>query len=625
MCGISGIYHYANEAPVDELTLRRMTEVIAHRGPDDHGYYVDRRAGLGHRRLSIIDVAGGKQPIFNEDGKVAIVFNGEIYNYLELARRVEQQGHKLVTRSDTETIVHLYEEYGEECVAMLHGMFAFAIWDARKNVMLLARDRLGKKPLYYACPDGRLVFGSELKSVIEDRLIPRVIDEEALADYFSFQYIPSPKTVYRSVRKLRAGHYLVVSSRGIREERYWDLDFNQAVELHEDRWCEMIRESFSQAVDIRLISEVPLGAFLSSGVDSSAVVAMMSRITGRPVVTTSVGFSEEKYNEAGDARRFAGEVGADHHERNVQPQAVSVIEKLAWHFDEPFADASAIPTFYVSQAAREFVTVALSGDGGDENFAGYRRYIFDAIENRIRGYTPAALRKPLFGTLAALYPKADWLPQPLRAKATLRNLSLDPAAAYFNSVYGAMANERRSLLSLDLQAQLCGYDPFELFLDHFKGAPASDPISRVQYVDIKTYLTDDILTKVDRASMAVSLEVRCPLLDHHLMELAARIPSGLKLRGRAGKYIFKRAMSKLLPPQIISRRKQGFVVPLAEWLRGELRELAGSALFSRSASDGILNNLSVTRLWNQHQSGLRDNSRPLWAILMFRMWQKNFG
>jgi len=625
MCGISGIYHYANDEPVDDRTLQRMTDVIAHRGPDDHGYYFDQHAGLGHRRLSIIDVAGGKQPIFNEDGKVAIVFNGEIYNYLELARHVEQRGHKLVTRSDTETIVHLYEEYGEDCVAMLHGMFAFAIWDSRKSVMLLARDRLGKKPLYYACLDGRLVFGSELKSVIENPLIPRGIDEESLADYFTFQYIPSPKTVYRSVRKLRAGHYLVVSPQGIREKQYWDLDFRRTVELHEDRWCELIRESFSQSVDMRLISEVPLGAFLSSGVDSSAVVAMMSRITGGPVVTASVGFSEEKYNEAGEARRFAGEVGADHHERIVQPHALSVIEKLAWHFDEPFADASAIPTFYVSQAAREFVTVALSGDGGDENFAGYRRYIFDAIENRIRGYTPAALRKPLFGTLAAVYPKVDWLPQPLRAKATLRNLSLDPAAAYFNSVYGALANERRSLLSLDLQAQLGGYDPFESFLDHFKGAPASDPISRVQYVDIKTYLTDGILTKVDRASMAVSLEVRCPLLDHNLMELAARIPARLKLRGRVGKYIFKRAMSSLLPPQIISRRKQGFVVPLAEWFRGELRELARSTLLSGSTRDGILNDLAVTRLWNQHQSGLRDHSRPLWAILMFRMWQKNFG
>jgi asparagine synthase (glutamine-hydrolysing) len=625
MCGISGIYHYATERPVDDLTLRRMTNVIAHRGPDDYGYYIDRRAGLGHRRLSIIDVAGGKQPIFNEDGKVAIVFNGEIYNYLELARLIEQHGHKLVTRSDTETIVHLYEEYGEDCVAMLHGMFAFAIWDSRKNIMLLARDRLGKKPLYYASLDGRLVFGSELKAIIEDPLIPRRIDEESLADYFSFQYIPSPKTVYRSVRKVRAGHYLIVSSQGVQEKQYWDLDFRGTVELHEDRWCELIRESFSQAVDMRLISEVPLGAFLSSGIDSSAVVAMMSRITQRPVVTASVGFSEEKYNEAGDAKRFAGEVGADHHEKIVQSQPLSVIEKIAWHFDEPFADASAIPTYYVSQAAREFVTVALSGDGGDENFAGYRRYIFDAIENRIRGYVPAALRKPFFGALAAIYPKADWLPQPLRAKATLRNLSLDPAAAYFNSLYGAMANERRSLLSMDLQARLRDYDPFETFLAHFKAAPAADPISRVQYVDIKTYLTDDILTKVDRASMAVSLEVRCPLLDHRLMELAARIPAGLKLRGHAGKYIFKRAMSGLLPRQIISRRKQGFVVPLAEWFRGELREMARSALLSRSACDGILEESAITRLWDQHQSGLRDHSRPLWAILMFRMWQRNFG
>jgi asparagine synthase (glutamine-hydrolysing) len=625
MCGISGIYHYANQEPVNELTLRRMTEVIIHRGPDDHGYYIDCRAGLGHRRLSIIDVAKGTQPIFNEDGKVAIVFNGEIYNYPDLARQVEQHGHKLVTRSDTETIVHLYEEYGEDCVAMLHGMFAFGIWDSRKNVMLLARDRLGKKPLYYASSDGRLVFGSELKSIIEDPLIPRGIDEESLADYFSFQYIPSPKTIYRSVRKVRAGHYLVVTPHGIREQQYWDLDFRRTAELHENRWCELIRESFSQAVDMRLISEVPLGAFLSSGIDSSAVVAMMSRITGRPVVTASVGFSEEKYNEAVDARRFAGHLGTDHHERIIEPQALSVIEKLAWHFDEPFADASAIPTFYVSQAAREFVTVALSGDGGDENFAGYRRYIFDAIENRIRGYTPAALRKPIFGMLAGVYPKADWLPQPLRARATLRNLSLDPAAAYFNSVYGAMANERRSLLSRDLQARLQDYDPFETFLDHFKCAPAADPLSRVQYVDIKTYLTDDILTKVDRASMAVSLEVRCPLLDHRLMELAASIPASLKIRGRTGKYIFKRAMSSLLPPEVISRRKQGFVVPLAEWFRGEIRELAGSALFSRSACDGIIDNSAVTRLWNQHQSRLRDHSRPLWTILMFRMWQKNFG
>jgi asparagine synthase (glutamine-hydrolysing) len=624
MCGISGIFHYANDEPVSELILRRMTDTLHHRGPDDEGFYLQSRAGLGHRRLSIIDVAGGHQPIFNEDGSVAIVFNGEIYNYQELARHVEDRGHRLQTRSDTETIVHLYEEYGEACVPMLRGMFAFAIWDARNNRMMLARDRVGKKPLYYADCDGRLIFGSELKSVIANPRVPRIMDEEALADYFSFQYVPSPKSIFRDVRKLRAGHYLIITHDGIRDREYWDIDFANTEERSEEDWCASIRESLSQAVGSRLISEVPLGAFLSGGIDSSAVVAIMSRITDRPVVTSSVGFTEENYSEAEYASRFAGQIGADHHERIVRPDAAGIMEKLACHFDEPFADASAIPSYYVAQTAREFVTVALSGDGGDENFAGYRRYLFDALENRVRHLAPGILRKPLFATLARVYPKGDYLPQPLRAKSTLRNISLDHPAAYFNSVYGAMARERDAILGGDLRKSLNGYDPYQLFLDHFNRARTDDPIARVQYVDIKTYLTDDVLAKVDRASMAVSLEVRCPLLDHQLMELAARIPSNLKLRGREGKYIFKRAVSSLLPQEILSRRKQGFVVPIAEWMRGELRELAISLLFDSSSQDEVLKREAVTRLWKGHQSGLREYSRPLWAIMMFRMWQRKF-
>jgi asparagine synthase (glutamine-hydrolysing) len=601
-----------------------MTDVLVHRGPDDEGFYFNHRVGLGHRRLSIIDVAGGRQPIFNEDGTAAIVFNGEIYNFSDLAEHVENRGHRLRTRSDTETILHLYEEYGEACLTMLRGMFAFAIWDARKKIMLLARDRLGKKPLYYADCDGRLIFGSELKTVIENPHVPRVMDDEALADYFSFQYVPAPKTIFRDVRKLRAGHYLVVSGNGVQDRQYWDIDFTCTEERSEEAWCALILEALYKAVDSRLISEVPLGAFLSGGVDSSAVVSMMSRITEQPVITSTVGFAEEKYSEAENARWFAESVGADHHEQIARPDAVGVVEKLAWHYDEPFADASAIPTYYVAKAARAFVTVALSGDGGDENFVGYRRYVFDAMENKLREFAPARLRKPLFGALAAVYPKADWLPQPLRAQATLRNLSLDPAAAYFNSVYGAMANVRDSLLGNDFRAQLNGYDPFEVFLDHFQRARTDDPIARAQYVDIKTYLTDDILTKVDRASMAVSLEVRCPLLDHQLMGLVARIPSKLKLRGREGKYIFKRAVGALLPPEVLTRRKQGFIVPLAEWLRGELYDLANSLLFDPDSHDGLLDRATVAKLWRQHQSGIRDYSRPLWAVLMFRMWQKNF-
>jgi len=625
MCGICGIYHYASDEPVSETTLRRMTSVIAHRGPDDDGFYRTERVGLGHRRLSIIDVAGGHQPIFNEDGTVAIIFNGEIYNYRELAALVEGRGHQLRTRSDTETIVHLYEEFGEACVEMLRGMFAFALWDGRRRIMLLARDRLGKKPLYYADHAGRFVFGSELKSILEDPGIPQALDAEALADYFSFQYIPAPKSIFRHARKLRPAHYLVVNSHGVREQEYWDLDFSQTEERSEQEWRELLLDAYREAVGLRLMSEVPLGAFLSSGVDSSSVVALMSEITRRPVVTASIGFTAEKYSEAEDARRFAQSLGADHHERIVAPDAVAVAEKLAWHYDEPFADSSAVPTYYVSQVAREFVTVALSGDGGDENFAGYRRYRFDAAENRVRALVPAALRRSLFGTLAAVYPKADWLPQPLRAKATLRNLSLDPAQGYFNSVYGAMANERSGLMGGDFTAQLDGYNPFDHFRYYFDRARTRDPLSRVQYVDIKTYLTDDILAKVDRASMAVSLEVRCPLLDHRLMELAARMPSHLKLRGQEGKYIFKRAVGRLLPAEILARRKQGFVIPLAEWFRGELREVAESALFDREAQDELLNRATIAQIWQQHQSGRRDYGRPLWAIFMFRMWQRNFS
>ncbi|MGH9844018.1 MAG: asparagine synthase (glutamine-hydrolyzing) [Blastocatellia bacterium] len=624
MCGITGIYHYGDGEPVRGHTLRRMTDLIAHRGPDDDGYYLKRNVGLGHRRLSIIDVKGGRQPIFNEKGDVAIVFNGEIYNYRELARMLRARGHKFKTNSDTETIVHLYEDFGEACVLMLRGMFAFAIWDDRKRIMFLARDRVGKKPLYYADCDGRFFFGSELKAVIENEAAPRVLDERAVADYFSFQYIPAPRTIFRHVRKLRAGHYLIVTPEGLTDREYWDIDFSQPEIQETGEWREQLLDAFHEAVDIRLMSEVPLGAFLSSGVDSSAVTAMMSRISDAPVVTASIGFTEEQFSEVNDARGFAASLNADHHERIVTPEAVSVLEKLAWHFDEPFADASAIPTYYVSKVAREFVTVALSGDGGDENFVGYRRYAFDAMENRVRNLAPAALRQPLFGALAMIYPKADWLPQPLRAKATFRNLSLDPAAAYFNSVYGAMANERDSLLSNDVKSQLNGYDPFEVFQDHYRRPHTNDPIARAQYVDIKTYLTDDILAKVDRASMAVSLEVRCPLLDHRLMTLAAKIPSELKLRGREGKYIFKQALAGLLPPEILNRRKQGFVVPLARWLRGDLRELANEILFGATTNDGLLDAGYVSKLWRQHQSGLHDFSRPLWAVLMFRMWQRGF-
>ncbi len=624
MCGLAGIYNYDREEPVREEIVRKMTRAIAHRGPDDAGFFFKGPVGLGHRRLSIIDVKRGRQPIYNEDGSLAIVFNGEIYNYRELAQILTNRGHRFRTQSDTETILHLYEDFGEAAITMLRGMFAFAIWDGRQNRMVIARDRIGKKPLYYADLRGQFVFGSELKAVLENPDVPCILDDVAVLDYFSYQYIPAPKTIYRHVRKLRPGHYLIVTPEGVTDREYWDIDFSQPEEQSIEDWCSQLLDNLFEAVDLRLMSEVPLGAFLSGGVDSSAIVAIMSQLSTTPINTTTVGFTEEAYSEANDARDFAESLGTNHHETIVTPDAVGVIEKLAWHFDEPFADASAIPTYYVSKAAREFVTVALSGDGGDESFIGYRRYLFDAMENRVRGMAPAAIRQPLFGMLAAVYPKADWLPQQLRAKSTLRNLSLDPAEAYYHSVYGAVVAERDSLLSYELQQQANGYDPFEFFLDYYRRPHTNDPMVRAQYVDIKTYLSDDVLTKVDRASMAVSLEVRCPLLDHRLMTLAARIPWKLKLHGRESKYIFKRALRGLLPPEVLNRRKQGFVVPLAEWLRGALRDYAQDLMFAPAAQDGILQLSHVRKLWDQHQAGFRDFSRPLWAVLMFRLWQKNF-
>ena len=624
MCGIAGIYNYATDEPVARYTLRRMTDLLYHRGPDDEGIYVEGPIGLGVRRLSIIDIAGGRQPIFNEDGTIAIVLNGEIYNYRELRRIIETRGHRLKTKSDTETIVHLYEDYGEACVSMLRGMFAFALWDARERKLLLARDRVGKKPLYYADCGAGLTFGSELKAVIENSSVPRVIDDQAVADYFSYQYIPAPKSIFRHVRKLRAGHYLVVTPQSIDEREYWDIDFSNPEIRSESEWSAMLLGTLQESVDLRLVGEAPLGTFLSSGVDSSAVAAMMNRITKGPIVTASVGFKGEEESEAPAAQAFAEKIGAEHHERIVETDVAGVIEKLAWHYDEPFADSSAIPTYYVALVARQFVTVALSGDGGDENFIGYRRYIFDAIENRVRHYIPGALRQPLFGALAAIYPKIDWAPRSFRAKATFKNLSRDPAAGYYNSVYGAMANYRDHLLGRDQQAGLNGYDPFELFLEHYNRPQNAGSIERAQYVDIKTYLTDDILTKIDRASMANSLEVRCPLLDHHMIQLAARIRASLKLRGREGKYIFKRAMSSILPQEVLTRKKRGFVAPVADWLRHDLREFANDTLFDETGDDGRLNHETIGKLWKDHQSGRRDYSRPLWTTMMFKLWRRTF-
>jgi asparagine synthase (glutamine-hydrolysing) len=623
MCGISGIYNFQTCEAVTQSLVKAMTDTLVHRGPDDEGFYVSGPVGLGHRRLSIIDLDAGHQPMTNEDGKIWVIFNGEIYNFVELQEYLENKGHQFKTRSDTEVIVHLYEEKGEQCFSELRGMFAIAIWDQRNNKLILARDRVGKKPLYYYHDGSKVVFASEIKAILQVPGVGRDVDIEALSDYFSFLYVPAPKSIFKRICKVLPGHYVVVSQHGLRDTEYWDLSFGETNDLSEEKWCELILESLQEAVRLRLMSEVPLGAFLSGGVDSSSVVAMMQEAVGAPVITSSIGFKERDFNELPYARTVASRFHTNHHEQIIRPDAASVVEKLAWHYDEPFADSSAVPTYYVSKTAREHVTVALSGDGGDENFAGYRRYYFDRRENLMRSWLPASFRQPVFGALAALYPKADWAPRIFRGKATFQNLARCPVEAYFRSVAACQPELKRELLNSDVQRHLVDYDSVDVLREYYDRADTDDLLSKVQYVDIKTYLTDDILVKVDRASMAVSLEVRAPILDHKFMELAARIPSSLKLRGSSGKYIFKKALEQRLPQAILYRQKMGFAVPLAEWFRGELKEMAYATLFDHHGSE-FLDVSAVKKLWGEHQKGFRDRSTELWTIFMFRLWERKF-
>jgi asparagine synthase (glutamine-hydrolysing) len=623
MCGICGIVDLERPDAISLDVLNRMNDALAHRGPDDAGVYLAQNVGLGHRRLSIIDVIGGHQPLSNEDGTIWVLLNGEIYNYSELRQKLLSRGHKFATSSDTEVIAHLYEDYREDCFAEIRGMFSIALWDARERKLLLARDRVGKKPLFYLSDAKRILFGSELKALLAADAFPRDIDPYAVCDYFSLGYIPVPKTIYRCVRKVLPGHYLVFSANGTREVQYWDLSFAKIDNRTEEEWCELLRHQLCEATRVRLMSEVPLGAFLSGGVDSSAVVAMMSHIMNRPVTTCCIGFEEEEYNETDFARQIARQFQTNHHEQVVRPSAVEVIDKLAWHYDEPFADSSAIPTYYVSAVARQHVTVALGGDGGDENFAGYRRYYFDQFENRLRSFVPAPLRRRVFGPLGRYYPALAWAPRVLRGKATFQSLGRSPLEGYFNSMSIFRPDEKLRLFTRDFRNRLDGYDTLEVFRQYYNRADTNDPLSRIQYVDIKTYLTDDILAKVDRASMAVSLEVRAPLLDHKLMELVASIPSSLKLRKRNGKYIFKKAMEPILPNDILYRRKQGFAIPLDHWFRRELKDLAHDAIFS--SDDGILDRSYLKKIWEQHQENRFDRSAYLWSVLMFRKWQKTFS
>ena len=620
MCGISGIFH-RDGSPVDVARLVRMTRTLTHRGPDGEGFHFAQGVGFGHRRLSIIDIKSGQQPMTSAQDDVTLVYNGEIYNFIEIRKELEAKGYHFRTRCDTEVILYAYHAWGPGSVKRFRGMFAYVIYDKRNKQIFMTRDRLGIKPLFYA-PVGEktILFGSELKALTAHPDFVKNMRPESMEDYFSLGYVAEPYTIYKNVFKLEPGHSIIIDiqSGKLTKSQYWNLQFTGDYQgSFEDARIEL-QERVREATKIRMVADVPLGAFLSGGVDSGAVVADMADISDDPVNSCSIGFSDPKYNEADYAERVAQQYKTNHWSRIVDPGDYSLVEKLIDIYDEPYADSSALPTYRVCELAREKVTVALSGDGGDENLAGYRRYQLQMFEQKMRDIFPESIRKPVFGFLGSAYPKADWAPRVFRAKTTFQGLARDHVESYFHGVSILKGDMRDKLFSSQLKNNLHGYNTLELFNEYGANSGSDDPLSILQYIDIKTYLVGDILTKVDRASMANSLEVRVPLLDHELVEWIATLPSHFKLQGGEGKYIFKKSLEGRLPNDILYRPKMGFGVPLGKWFRNELKQnIRKSVLSERMLDSGFFETDYLHTLLDHHQSGIRDYSAPLWTIMMF--------
>jgi len=620
VCGIAGVIGRTGEQ-VDASEVHRMCQTIVHRGPDDEGIYVRGPVGLGMRRLSIIDLSGGHQPIHNEDKSIWIVYNGEIYNFPELRKELEARGHQFYTHSDTEIIVHLYEEMGADCVRKLRGMFGIALYDERKQSLLLARDRIGKKPLHYALSGGRLYFGSEIKTILAVAPELAEISLEGLLQYFYFGYIPDPLTAFQQIHKLPPGHLLEYSKGQLNVRQYWDVPaYSTAAPRSEEECLEELETRLTEAVRIRLISDVPLGALLSGGVDSSIVVGLMSKVSAGPVKTFSIGFRNADFNEADYARLVAQKFGTDHHEMIVDPNIGETLEMLSHMMEEPFGDSSMIPTYYVSKLARQHVTVALSGDGGDELYAGYDRYVVNLNRNRYR--VPSWMGQVYRNHV---YPM---LPQTVRGRKFAWNISLPPRDRYLDGVSFLPALHReRSLFSDDLLEQARQFaNPFCRFEQYFESAPAKDQLSRLLYLDTKTYLTADIMAKVDRMSMATSLEMRAPILDHEFVEWSASLPMEWKYRNGTRKYILKKLAERIgVPSELLHRRKQGFSLPLVHWMRDQLKDGLLSILTEpRTLQRGYFKPNAVRALLDEHYRGYRDRAGAIWLLLVFELWHRNF-
>lgn len=627
MCGITGYITFpGHNKEKATIRVKKMANAIAHRGPDEEGFYVDEYAALGHKRLSIIDLSSGRQPMESFDGNYQIVFNGEVYNYQEIQKELINKGYKFRTNSDTEVILNAFIEWGKDCVKKFNGMFAFVIWNVKEKSLFAARDRVGKKPFYYTWDGHTFAFASEIKALLAGGFSKKQINPRALDCYFSMGFIPVPYCIFEDIHKLPPAHVLMTTSPGeLSKSRYWKLDFGTPRSLTMGQAAEELEALLTDAVKLRLISEVPLGAFLSGGIDSSLVVSLMSKIMDQPVVTNTIGFNDRAFSELPAAATIAECLTTNHHEFVVSPNASETIEQMAAFFDEPFADSSALPTWHVCKMARKNVTVAISGDGGDEAFGGYTfRYVPHRMESRLRSSIPSVFRSSLFSFLGRLYPASAGLPKYLRLKTILENLSISDAQAFYNDLIWLRADIRQKLYSNDFMATLKGFSPAETVIPLYQQSNAPDPVSKSQNTDIQCYMTDDVLVKVDRMSMAHALEVRNPLLDYRVLEFAAQLPNSLKLNNGSGKHILRHLVGQKLPPEIQKLPKQGFSIPAADWLRNDLKNKLQDAINNSRIINDTLDHDYLNRILHRHQTKRSDHNVFLWGLMMLGLWEKKY-
>jgi len=626
MCGIVGQFNINSSEVVQKEIIDKMRDSLIHRGPDDRGSFISSNIGLGHQRLSIIDLSEtGHQPMFSDDKSLIIVYNGEIYNFQLQRKNLEKRGYKFKSASDTEVILKLYQEYGTECLAHLRGMFAFAIWDMRKQQLFIARDRVGKKPILYSHNNSKFIFASEMQALVVNKSVSKKLDYSSIDKYLTLQYIPSPYTIFQDIKKLPPAHFILIDKNGIKLEKYWDINFNNKLNLTDDEWSERIISKLRESVGLRMVSDVPLGAFLSGGVDSSLIVALMSQISQKPINTFSIGFSSEKFNELPEARLIAKLYGTNHREFIVEPKAIDVLPQLVKHYGEPYADSSALPSYYLARETRKHVTVALNGDGGDENFLGYPWYFANKVAN-IYDKVPAFMRHHAISPMAKmLFNKRTTFNRRLAIFLDTHDLAAEERYPNYITSSFFTQNEKEQLYTDNFRKNVSERNSDKSIIEFYRSALASNQLDRASYTDFHTYLPDDLLVKIDIATMMNSLEGRSPFLDHEFIELTSQIPSSKKLPFHKGKYILRKAASTILPNEILRKKKAGFMVPLSDWFKNELYDYSRDVLLDhKSLGRGFFNHCYIEELIKENKSGKIDHGSRIWALLFFELWFKEY-